>query len=295
VWDETHDVIESMIGRWGLWKVVIAPYILLAPLGGYGVISKTPVLFTGALALTFFDLLAIIVSLGVQLRRRRAELADRARTLTWYVDKFVRAPDHLAFHIDDWFEDTTVGKNGDAFIERWITLIVGEHELFSCWTATYPSTGARLSNSMRRKVKVEARAFAMTNSGRELGAHYDVTYEWEEDKQRAFIHFGQTRAPGETVRLWVRWRWPQYYRALLEGATEPFEWIMHRPAGKLRAEITFSKAARVKNPPRVTPFTGCPRPELRDSSDGATVVTFEQVNLPANTPVGFTLDTARVR
>jgi hypothetical protein len=172
MWLEVQGFIETLLDRYGLWKVLTGPFALIGMLGALGLATRNNTTSLIAVILSFFFALVLIVFFAYQWRSTSAGMADRARTLTRYAERFIRQADYQAFAITDWRESVTVGRNGDSTIERWITISVGAHELYSCWSANYSTTTSELAGSQKRRIKVEARSF---DENRQLGARYDVT------------------------------------------------------------------------------------------------------------------------
>lgn len=295
MWDATGDFLDALIQKYGVRRVLLAPFVAMAATSAFGLVRDSNVAaFIAALASAFVAVV-LIIYFGIGWRNTRVALAERTRTLTRYVDRFARtAEPPFAFSIGDWEEQVVVGCRGDTVIERWITVVVGPQEIFSCWTSNYAFASGEMTPAQRRRVVVLARSF---DSSRKLGARYDLTYEWEQNAQRILIHFDQPVSAGETVRIWVRWSWPGYYRSLLDGTAENVEWKMCRPANRINASIRFEKSAKLRDKLKITQYSPngsyvvSRSPNTTSSPDGSVVVEAEYTQVVPGTLVAFRLDT----
>jgi hypothetical protein len=108
-----------------------------------------------------------------------------------------------------------------------------------------------------------------------------------------FVHFPDPAAPGDLVRIWIRWSWPRFYRTLLDGGTEPVEWTFRRTMTDFCASLTFDRAITRGNKLLVTPYNGSPSPDQVIQPDGSVKINAQYSNLPRDRTVGFRIERAQ--
>lgn len=286
MWDDIQGFIESMLEKYGLFKIVIGPYLVVSTLCGLGFLTRSTVVTFIAVALSFLSTLILLVYTSWQWRNSHAVLVERTRTLNRYIDRFVRNLESTAFSIEDWEEKVTVSRHGNTVIERWITIKVGSETLYSIWTANYKASTRPILESHRRRVAAQARDF----NGRELGARYDVHDEWRSNKHRLFVHFNEPAEPGEELNLWLRCSWPAFSEDVLAGIASPVEWKLRRPAKRISSTVTFDKSSGVKGAFSIRPHRGSPRPTQEVLPDKSVAITVEYSDVKPGSLVGYTLD-----
>lgn len=286
MWDDLQRFLDYLITKYGVLRVLLGPFAVVGLLAGAGIITGGGISLaaTGA---GLFIALVIITALSLQLRSARHLSAERARIVNFYIHRLTQSYEPYSFTIEDWDENVTINKHGDAVLERWVTIKVADEKLYSIWSGAY--TQADVNDALRRRVKAEARGFDEDNGNRVLGARYDVTSDWEGKKIRLFVHFERPASAGETVRIWLRWEWPTYYEGLLNGRTDIVEWSMHRPTKHVAAKLVFDKATHAKGF-RITPYARCPMPKQEPQPDGGLMVSTEYRDIEPDTTVGFRID-----
>ena len=291
MWDDLQRFLDYLITKYGVLRVLLGPFAVIGLLAGAGIITGGGVSLAATLA-GLFIALVIITALSLQLRSARHLLAERARIVNFYIHRLAQSKEPYSFTIEDWDENVTINKHGDAVLERWVTIKVVDEKLYSIWSGAY--TQADVNDALRRRVKAEARGFYEDNGSRVLGARYDVTSEWDGKRIRLFVHFERPASAGETVRIWLRWEWPTYYEGLLNGQTDIVEWSMHRPTKHIAGKLVFDKASHEKSF-HITPYTGCPMPKQEPQPDGGLVISAEYHRIQPETTVGFRLDRGTTR
>jgi hypothetical protein len=289
VWEDFQRFLDYLIKQYGIGPVMLAPFGTIAVLAGAGVITGGAVSLA-ATGLGLFVAVVFISALYVQLRGTRQLLVQRARVLARYTDRFARSFESYAFQIVDWNESVIVGKRGDTVLEKWVTIEVGDEELYSVWSWVYARD--EVSAAERRRVRIEARGFDENGT---FGARYDVTEQWEGNRVKLFIHFEQPARAHQTVRVWIRWEWPRYYSSLLDGDIAVVEWLMHRPAKRVSTRIVFDRACKLGGELRVTPHQECPVPTQHRTPDDGIEIRIAYFDVTPGAKIGFTLDGSRLR
>lgn len=282
--DDLQRFLDFLIIKYGVFRVLLGPFATVSLLAGAGVITGGSISFiaTGA---SLFIALVVISVLSLQLSASRHLLEERARIVNLYTKRFAESVEPSAFTIEDWHEEVVINKHGDATLDRWVTMKVGDESLYSIWSGLYSQY--EVNDAERRRVKVEARAF---HEPRILGARYDVTSTWEGSSVRVFIHFHQPASAGDIVRIRLHCEWPMYYRRLLDGDTDIVEWFMRRPNKRITAEMRFDKAYNRARRFSISPYKGCPMPEQEELADGSLKILARYDDIPVETIVGFKID-----
>lgn len=299
MWDEVQGFIESLLENYGVSRVLLGPFTLIALIAALGLLKGGTAALVGV-AVSLFVAVVIITALTLQLRSTRELLAERARIVNLYTERFV-IRESESYSVEDWDESVVIAKNGTTKLEKWVTIKVGQDSLYSVWSwieEAGNSKGRNLSESERRGVTFEARSFAVqadASQSRVLGARYDVTREWNGNKLQLFIHFEQPARAGEVVRIWMRWEWPRYYKNLLDGNTGIVDWLMHRPTKRIAIAMTFDQSCKIRADFNITPHRDSNMPIQARGADGSLVVTWEQSDVPVDVKVGFRLDGRQLR
>lgn len=289
MWDDLQQFIDSLIAKYGVFRVLLAPFGVIGLFAGVGLIT-TGTASLVAVFLGLFMAVVVIGALSLQLRTTRRLLAERTRIVNLYTGRFARSIESYAYVIEDWDESVTVSKNGDTTLEKWVTIQVGDEDLYSVWSWIYKRNP--VGNAERNRVKVEARSF---DENRELGARYDVTSAWEGNRVQLFVHFEQPAHAGQIVRIWLRWEWPEYYNGLLAGEIDVVEWLMHRPTKRIATKMLFDTSCKIRSAFHVTPHADCPVPQQTINPDKSLIVAIEYSDVPVDTRIGFRLDGSTVR
>jgi hypothetical protein len=293
MYNELERFLDSLISQYGIGKVILAPSVLIGTLAGAGIISGGAVSFVATIS-GLFIAVVVISALSLQLRAAHVLLAERAAIMSLYAGRFTESAQQYAYTIEDWEEKAFVTGSGKTMLERWVTILAADQGLNSAWSGIYRAgmeATEALSSSGRRRIRFEARSF---DENMELGARYDITSKWQDDWLWLFIHFDKPVHPGQIVRIWVRWEWPEYYKGLLIGQPEPVHWIAQRPAKRIAATITFDKDCNLRNGIRVTPYPGSRMPKQIRTPGGQTVISVEYTNVIPQSQMGFRLDTISI-
>lgn len=289
MWDDVQRFLDFLITQYGVARVIVAPFSLVALLAGVGVIAGGSASFV-AVAASLFIAVVIISAISLQLHAKTALLAERARIVNLYTDRFARSIESYAYSIESWDEIVTVKKNGDTALEKWVTIQVGHEDLYSVWSGVHKR--GEVSDRQRRRVRVEARGF---DENGVLGARYDVTHAWDGNRLQLFIHFEEPASAGEVVRIWLRWEWPRYYKELLDGDIEVVEWSMKRPNKNITTRMIFDRSCGIRNEFHITPYRGCPLPAQSREPDNSLTITVEYIDVPIDVKIGFRLDGREIR
>jgi hypothetical protein len=228
LWEAWVESLEGLIRRFGLARMVVALSGLAGALLGLGIAVSESVLLVAAGCYLVCLLFVTALALAIDRRRLYGRLADASLVLDRYADDLVNLQDPTSFDIEDWEEEVVVAKNGDADIVRWFELVVGPRSLHTFWHRCWPDLPPN-GTGYQSEVHVEARAFEVTDHGRELRTRYPVTTKWDNHSLRIFVHLYEPQAP--RAKLWVRLRitWPRYHKKMLDdGAVEDFEWTFRR-------------------------------------------------------------------
>jgi hypothetical protein len=284
VWDDLQRFLNYLLRQYGISRVLLAPFATIAILVGAGLVTGGTSAFV-ATGISLFIAVVFISALSLELKATRQLLGQRARVLNRYTDRFSRSIESYAFMIEDWDEKVVVSRHGDTVLERWVTIEVGDEELYSVWSAIYMH--GEVSAAERRRVRVESRGFDENGN---QGARYDVTQRWDGNRLQIFIHFEQPAQAHQTVRLWIRWEWPRYYKSLLDGDTAVVEWLMHRPTKRVATKITFDQSCGLGHNLRITPYQGAVAPSQARTPDRGLEIAVEYLTVATGSRFGFTLD-----
>jgi hypothetical protein len=284
MWDDLQRFLDYLLREYGISRVLLAPFATIGLLVGVGVVTGQTSAFL-ATGISLFIAVVFISAQSLELKATRQLLGQRARVLNRYTDRFSRSIESYAFMIEDWDENVVVSKHGDTVLERWVTIEVGDEELYSVWSAIYMH--GEISASDRRRVRVESRGFDENGN---QGARFDVTKRWDGNRLQLFVHFEQPAQAHQTVRLWIRWEWPRYYKDLLDGDTAVVEWLMHRPTKRVATKITFDRSCKLSDNLRVTPYQGAATPRQAKTLDKGTEIAVEYLSVTTGMRFGFTLD-----
>lgn len=289
MWDEISDLLDSAVEwlRYGWLRISGVLLAILGILVGVGLIDLELAKILSIILI--FAIAVLVVSYyGLQLRAARATLRERERVLNRYINHFRGTSINPDFAISDFEESTTITKNGDAIVERWVTITVSR-ELYSCWTSNFQFV--KLNRRQQRKVRVQARSFDPANKN--LGVRYDVTAEWEISDASTHcvnIHFHTPAASGTSQSIWIKWVWPGFYGQLLDGETVTMDWVTLREFGRIKSTLTFDKSCKIGQQFACTPHPNNPAPSQRIEPDGSVTVTWERHNVPAGTTAGYRLE-----
>jgi hypothetical protein len=289
VWNDLQRFLDYLLREYGISRVLLAPFATIAILVGAGLVTGRTSAFV-ATGISLFIAVVFISALSLELKATRQLLGQRARVLNRYTDRFSRSIESNAFVIEDWDEKVVVSRHGDTVLERWVTIEVGDEELYSVWSAIYMH--GEVTASDPRRVKVESRGFDENGNP---GARHDITKKWDGNRLQLFIHFEQPAQAHQTVRLWIRWEWPRYYKDLLDGDTAVVEWMMHRPTKRVATKITFDPSCKLSDNLRITPYQGAVTPRQARTPDKGTEIAVEYLSVTTGMRFGFTLDGRRLR
>jgi hypothetical protein len=289
VWADLQRFLDYLLREYGISRVLLAPFATIGILVGAGLVTGQTSGFV-ATGISLFIAVVFVSALTLELKATRQLLAQRARVLNRYTDRFSRSIESYAFMIEDWDEKVVVSKHGDTVLERWVTIEVGDEELYSVWSAIYMH--GEVSAADRRRVRVEARGFDENGN---QGARFDVTKRWDGNRLQLFVHFEQPAQAHETVRLWIRWEWPRYYKSLLDGDTAIVEWLMHRPTKRVATKILFDKSCKLGDDLCITPYQGAIVPSQARTLDKGIEIAAEYLSVTTGMRFGFTLDGRRPR
>jgi hypothetical protein len=238
---------------------------------------------------TFLALVAavLLILLGIAERRRLHGRIERdADTINRYV-KFIdqRTP----FHIQVWKQVVTISRNGDAVIRREMTLTRADDSEPHFLRANVSYYGSvRLSESMKRRVNIEAYRMNPADGDRETRARW--TYSWStttagKPSLDVVVHLDGGIEEGEVVV--VEWSWPRYSEDLrADRDTELFDVVFRRDVAEFQYEI------RLKDCGGVIPAIGS-RGGIgftRRSEAGDYVVGFGQSKPALGANVGVVID-----
>jgi len=285
--------VESLIGRYGIVKVVTTPYLLVPFIAGLGLFRNRSTASLLGAAATFVISLLVIVFLSLQLRRERGIRAERERIIARYTEAaYLDGP--VPYEWENWQETIQVTRHGDSIIEQWLTAkVIGEKPLHVLWFAQYQSEGTVVRDSQRRRVQVRISSFSEETGNRTPGARYDTTYQWGQNKLRVYLHFDQPIQPGSIVRLYVRWVWPAYYAHVLDGNVDKVEWSLRwTRIRQITSTVTFDKHCHLDGRLTVRAYEGSPVPRVTPQNGNVTVVA-EYSPGDVQRKVGYWLDGSR--
>jgi hypothetical protein len=292
--------VEALINRYGIWRVILAPYGLVPVLGALGVVfdRRTAALLgtAGAIFVSFL----LVVWLSFQLHRERACNQDQVKLINSYVDLLLEDRP-LAFEYDDWEEYVTVGRNGDTTVEQFATLRVTEpaKPMSVFWVALYQSAGPLLSDTGRRRVVVTADRFTPVGPhDRKLGARCETTQRWEAgNRLRLVVHLTEPLELGDLAHLHLHWTWPGFYRDLVGGGRDVIEWTTKVGARSLRSSVTFNPECMLPHGLEIVPYAGTPAPRYHRTGDGRIQIDLSVIGRRAgdHSPLGLHLDASRNR
>lgn len=171
---ELGQIVESLIEKHGLWRVVTAPFLCVSILMTFGLVADTRTAALLAVFLSFLTFFAVIVALGAQLRRERRRRSSLDRAVTQLTETVLAESPGDAYVWEQWSERVNVSTNGDTTIEQWRTLRVSEGaSLRVVWTGLQQTTGT-VTERQRRNITVRAFDYSEKDGKREVGVQYDL-------------------------------------------------------------------------------------------------------------------------
>jgi hypothetical protein len=293
MWYEVERLLESLISRYGLLRVLLAPYSLALPLSGLGLLQDRAQAIAFGTTSLFVASVLIIIALVRSIKVLQRRNSERQDIINDYVD-LVLSTRSRPFTWELWEEYQTIGRGGDVVIEQYLTLrVVKKTPLHVAWIAVYQSSDSPLSPKQRKKITASARKFAPDGvGGRRIGANYRSTQRWEDNRLRVMIHLDTPLRYGDIARIHMRWTWPGFYRSLLNGGRDAAEWATDREKiTHLVASLTFKDECRLRRGLEITPFPQTPDPRYHATQEGAIQIDLEDKDISAAVrKIGLGLD-----
>jgi len=291
--DDISRFVEILIDKYGLWRVITAPFVVVPILAAFGIVAGPEAASLLAIGTAFLVSFIIMIAMGAQLRRSRSLHLEQERTIMRLTETVIAEEVGATYVWEQWRQRVTISNNGDSIVEDWRTLRVNnDAELRVIWAAL-EKTGGHLSLRQRRSVKVDAFDFSEADGGRMVGVQYDLARVWDDREQALVVYvcFSRPLLAGQTKNVLFVWRWPGYYRELMaEGRDEVFFQCRRGTAREITLDMIFDKDCSLKREMRVQAYEQCPAPEQRLHPDGSLTlhVTYGPENIPKL--AGFTLD-----
>jgi hypothetical protein len=287
MWESITDLLEDLVVRYGLVKIIGALAGLAGALLALGVVVNQETLVRFAGGFLIIVLLTTCVALSVDRRRLRRTLSERDEVLERYGDDLVAKQTSDSFHVKEWLEEQNIGPKGHTTILRWFTLVVGDQPLQTFWHKAEMTT-RRQDFKYRKKFDIEVRTF---DENRELGVRLPTTITWDEHSVNVFIHLDRIYDPGEEVRVRLQYYWPEFTKELIDRKTvDPTEWVFHRRVEKVAVTMLFDKRLRIRNNFAITRRPQTPEPTQSAGADGSHKIEFAFQNPPIETLVGFSVE-----
>jgi len=286
---EIQRFLDHLITRYGVGRILIAPFVAIGALAGAGIITTgaAPAI---AVVCVVFVAVVFMSALVLQLRTTRELLEQRTIFVNYYAQILKRDVTFDSFAIEDWREEVRVTKNGNTVLEKWVTIKIGSNDINFVWSTVWTAYGVDDDN--RRQFKAEARRINQDGS---LGVRYDVTKIWVSNKVELFIHFGEFVTAHKQLRIWIRWEWPTYYKSLLDGGTATVQWLMRRHVKSVRSRMIFDKSCRIRDNFQISSYDDGIMPGQERMPDGSIEISVEYTDVPVGTRFGFMLDSKEVR
>jgi hypothetical protein len=290
--------LEQLVMRYGLWRVVLAPYSLVPVLSGLGIAFDLRfAVLLGGVSLIVMSFV-MIVWLSYRLRIERHDNQDLRRVANNYAD-IVLSTRPVPFQYQLWEEYIDVGRGGDATIEQYLTIRVVKRTVpvYIIWVKQHQSPRLPMSDLQRRRVSVTARRFApFAEQGRRHGAAHITTLRWETgNKLCAMIHLDEPLQFDDLVHLHLRWIWPGYFRELGRGGRDVIDWTVPAGISGLVCSLTFREDCGLREGLDVTPYVGTPIPRYHATREGRIVISLDYKDAIVGRKLGLHLDATRNR
>lgn len=286
-------IVEALVQRYGTFRVVASPYILVSLLSGLGLLRNAQTAYTIGVCAIVFTSFVLATAFGLALRLERNARRGRERIIL-RLSETVSEVQGDPYRFVSWDETTLVGRRGDTTIDQYVRIEVsGDQPLRVLWRGTQKTSGV-VSSAERRKVTVRMASFNEENGERRIGADHDIEYFWREDVLLAYLYFSEPILPGSIVLLYTRWVWPEFYADLVDGGRDVVEWVRKRPVSidHIKLRMIFDRSAGITRPLSVRPRQGSPSPRQERRGDGSIEVTVEYTGPQITERVGFFLDNA---
>jgi hypothetical protein len=290
--------LEQLVMRYGLWRVVLAPYSLVPVLSGLGIVFDLRLaVFLGSISLTAVSFV-LIVWLSYRLRVERHVNQDLERVTNNYAE-IMLSTRPVPFQYELWEEYIVVGRGGDAVIEQYLTIRVVKRTkpVHIVWVKQHQSSRLPMSDLQHRRVSVTARRFApFAEHGRRHGAGHITTLRWEAgNKLCAMIHLDEPLQFDDLVHLHLRWIWPGYFRELVRGGRDVIDWRVPAGITGLACSLTFREDCGLREGLDLTPYAGTPIPRYHATREGRITISLDYKDATAGRKLGLHLDATRNR
>jgi hypothetical protein len=291
--EEIGQFIEAMIEKYGLWKVITAPFVVVPILASFGLVVNASTASFLAITFAFFVSFILTAVFGMRLRTERRNRQEGERTIMRLTETVIAEEVGTTYRWETWSQHVVVSKGGDTTVEDWRTLRVNDNAQLRVVWAGLEKTGGPLMPQQRRSVRVEAYDFTEAGGRREIGIRYDLAKVWHDRDQALVVYLCFDRAldAGKVVNVYLVWRWPGYYRELVAGGQDKVFFESKRGSvRKIELEMTFDKTCGLKDEMRIQAYPGCPVPNRLFRGDGSMTlnVTYGPDHIPLS--AGFTLD-----
>ncbi|MCX3286222.1 hypothetical protein OR263_05750 [Streptomyces sp. NEAU-H22] len=268
-------------------KLISAIAGLLAACLALGLVSKG-VARSIFIACSLLLVILLVTYLAARVSRAENSLADQSRVINFFTTFLNNLAGPSLFDIEEWIEEVTVGKNGDATIRRWLTLRIGGVELPHCWTANYPTYDMDVRD--HKKVTVEARSWGPARQ--QIGPRYNVTTTWLGKKQRLYILFDEPVPAGSVCHVFLELKWPKFFKALADGNREIVDWTTHREFRRIRSTFIIGRECGIGGVTISRLNAVSSIPNVARAGDGTVVITTEYQDVPGGSHVGYIIDRA---
>lgn len=271
--DELRGFLEEEIVRHGAIRVVLAPYVVFLALIGFGALQEgSTLLLVSTLAVSATSA-TILMALVLEIRDARRALGRRGKIIDGLTRSLLDTESGPPYYFKEYDMAIFVRDDGDAMIEEWFTGAVPAESgpLRVLWTG-HEQGPPEIRDRDRRRIDVEARSFGiLTDGSRTIGPRHMSITQWEGNGARVYSYFDPPLEPGTDLRLYLRWRWPGYYRELLSGGQDGLFWLQRRSTlSRAHGRLLFDGSCRLPKQLAIRP-SGHPNTILRQvrNADGS--------------------------
>jgi hypothetical protein len=285
--------IESLIEDFGLTKVILFPFALVPVVAAFGWTSGPEL--AGALSgsVALLESFILLIALAARLRLERGSSSQRDKVILRLTHTILDEQTESSYTWEYWKDRVAVSAGGDMTSEEWRTLRVGRaRPLRVLWAAKEQTPEGSLVDRDRRRVRVQVNSLDIVNGQSIIGASYDVAGIWE-TPDAFVIYFCPDKPvpPRGTLRVYVKWIWPGYYRQLVQGGIDEVYYERKRGTVKsVELDIVFDKSCELRGPMRTRPIGGTAPPRQNYNADGSLSLHVSYESRSFEGKIGFVLD-----
>lgn len=277
-----YEFLERLIVRFGLWRVISAPLVVMAGLASFAALFGDPLVgFLVAFVVLFLSAVILLTAAGLQIKKQRTQLGETDRLLRLLREHVTfRTP--ATFEIDLWRDEAHVRKNGDVRRISSIKLTVtGDSPLH--FIQLFPS-GEALRPKEQHKIRATVRLG-------EDGARLLTQSQWADPKRMiVWAYLASPVSPGSTILLVLEYEWPRSFARLVSGEVDRFHWMFSKSAPKrIEYHIILDSKMRLPHDVKISKEGLKEDPQQRTEVQGLVIEGAEDMP-PVGERIGIALD-----